>query len=125
MTTTEDVARGFTALCKAGQFDEAGDKYWADDVVSIEPMTGEMALLQGTAAVKAKGEWWYANHEIHSAVTQGPYVNGDQFTVHFAMDVTPKGGQRMQMDEIGLYTVQNGLIVEERFIMALPPEAEA
>ena len=126
MTTTEDVARGFTALCKEGKFDEAGEKYWADDVVSIEPMTGEMALLQGTAAVKAKGEWWAANHEIHSTTTNGPYVNGEQFIVHFAMDVTPKaGGGRMSLDEVGLYTVQNGLIVEERFIMALPPEAAA
>ena len=31
------------------------------------------------------------------------------------MDVTPKDGQRMAMDEHGLYTVQNGKIVEERF----------
>lgn len=32
------------------------------------------------------------------------------------MDVTPKDGERMQMDEIGLYTVRDGKIVEERFL---------
>jgi hypothetical protein len=31
------------------------------------------------------------------------------------MDVTPKGGKRMGMDEVGLYTVKNGKIVEESF----------
>jgi ketosteroid isomerase-like protein len=32
------------------------------------------------------------------------------------MDVTPKqSGQRTTMDEVGLYTVRNGKIAEERF----------
>jgi predicted ester cyclase len=33
------------------------------------------------------------------------------------MDVTTKEtGQRMQMKEVGLYTVKNGKIVEEKFL---------
>jgi ketosteroid isomerase-like protein len=75
-----------------------------------------MAEIRGTAAVKAKSDWWYANHEVHSVESFGPYVNGDQFAVRFAMDITAKeNGQRMQMDEVGLYTVRDGKIVEERF----------
>ena len=35
--------------------------------------------------------------------------------VGFKMDVTPKGGARHTMDEVGLYTVKDGRIVEERF----------
>jgi ketosteroid isomerase-like protein len=31
------------------------------------------------------------------------------------MDVTPKGGKRTKMDEVGVFTVANGKIVEERF----------
>jgi len=42
-------------------------------------------------------------------------VNGDQFMVRFSMDVTPKGGARMSMDEMGLYTVKDGKVIEERF----------
>jgi ketosteroid isomerase-like protein len=118
--SVEEVARDFAALCKAGELDAAGEKYWADDIVSIEPMTGDMAVLQGTAAVKAKGEWWYANHEVHQVTTDGPYVDGDKFILRFTLDVTPKGGERMQADELGVYTVRGGLVVEERFIMALP-----
>jgi len=117
---TQELATEFVALCKAGKFDEAGDRFWSPDIVSIEPMEGEMAVLKGLAAVKAKGEWWYANHEVHGTEAQGPYVNGDQFAVRFNLDVTAKAsGQRMQMEEIGLYTVKDGRITEERFLFRM------
>jgi len=34
------------------------------------------------------------------------------------MDLTPKGGERTTMDEVGLYTLVDGLIVEEQFFYA-------
>lgn len=112
---TQEIATAFTELCRKGEFDEAGRRFWSDDIVSREPMEGDMALLKGRAAVEKKGEWWYANHEVHKVDVGGPYVNGDQFVVRFTMDVTPKGGQRMTMDEVGVYTVLDGKVVEERF----------
>jgi hypothetical protein len=60
-----DIAADLVALCKAGKFDESGEKYWADDVVSIEAMPGDMARVAGKAAVRGKGEWWAANNEVH------------------------------------------------------------
>ena len=39
------------------------------------------------------------------------------------MDVTPKDGQRMTLDEMGVYTVKNGKIVEESFFMGGPHAA--
>ena len=40
----------------------------------------------------------------------------DRFALRFLIDVTPKeSGKRMQMDEVGLYTVRGDKIVEERF----------
>ncbi|MEO7546851.1 MAG: nuclear transport factor 2 family protein [Ramlibacter sp.] len=113
--STQEVANAFTALCKQGKFDEAGKEFWSDSVVSLEAMQGEGARAEGRKAVEAKGEWWYANHEVHSAKTEGPYVHGDQFIVRFTLDLTPKGGARMTMDEMGQYTVADGKIVEERF----------
>ena len=74
-------------------------------------------LLKGRKAVEGKGQWWYANHEVHNVKVEGPYVHGDQFVVRFKMEVTPKGKQPMNLDEVGLYTVQNGKIVEERFFI--------
>ena len=121
MTTqmnTQDLAKTFTELCAKGQLEAAGQKFWSDDVVSREPMTGDLAVIKGRKAVEGKGAWWSANHEIHDVKVQGPYVHGDQFAVRFTMDVTPKGGQRATMDEIGIYTVRGGKIVEERFFYA-------
>jgi hypothetical protein len=113
--TTQELANAFTQLCKDGKFEEAGKRFWSDDVVSREPMEGEMAMIKGRAGVEKKGEWWYANHEVHNVKVEGPYVHGDQFVVRFSMEVTPKGQARMSMDEVGLYTVKNDKIAEERF----------
>jgi hypothetical protein len=114
--TTAEVAAAFTAMLKANDHEGAAAKFNAPDIVSVEAMDGPMARIQGTAAVKAKAEWWYANHTVHSVTTEGPYVNGDQFTVRFRMDLTTNAtGVRSQGDEIGLYTVKNGKIVEEKF----------
>ena len=110
-----EVAQKFAAALKAGRFEEA-ERFWSDDVASIEAMDGPMHEARGRAAVHAKGEWWIANHEVHRFEAFGPYMNGDQFTLRFSIDVTPKAsGQRTQMEEVGLYTVRDGKIVEERF----------
>ena len=118
MHTTAEVAKDLVELCRAGKFGESGEKYWADDVVSVEAggPAGMDPVSRGKAAARGKGEWWTNAHDIHSVDAHGPYVNGDQFTVRFVMDVTVKeSGQRMQMDEIGLYTLRDGKIAEERF----------
>ena len=116
---TRTVAEQFTQLCKEGKFDEAGQRFWSSHVVSLEPNEGPMSRCEGRAAVEAKGQWWYENHEMHRFDTEGPFVHGDQFAVRFFIDVTPKtgemAGKRMQMTEVGLYTVKEGKVVEERF----------
>ena len=112
---TKAIAKAFTDLCAKGEFDHAGQKFWSDDVVSREPGDGDMAVLKGRKAVVGKGEWWYANHTIHNTKVEGPYVHGDQFVVRFTMDLTPKDGKRHTMDEVGVYTVKNGKIVDESF----------
>jgi ketosteroid isomerase-like protein len=97
---------------------EALDILSADDVVSVEAvgMPGVQQEIKGLAAVKGKGEWWLANHEIHSASVTGPWPHEDRFVVGFQYDVTNKAsGKRMKMDEVGLYTVRNGKIVREEF----------
>lgn len=116
--TTQDVANDLVALCKEGKFGEAGEKYWANDVVSVEagaPGGGD-PISHGIDAARGKGAWWTANHDVHGVEVRGPYVNGDQFVVHFKMDITPKAsGQRATMDEMAVYTLKAGKIAEERF----------
>lgn len=92
--------------------------FYADDAVSVESFAppGADKASQGMAAIQAKGEWWRANHEVHSFSVTGPWPHEDRFIVGFQFDVTHKpSGQRMKMEEMALYTVQNGLIVREEF----------
>lgn len=111
-TIGEDVV----ALARAGQFDAIGETYWSPDVVSIEAMDGPMARLEGIEAVRGKTEWWNSAHQVHGGNAHGPWVNGDQFAVRYEIDVTNReSGERIAMDEIALYTVRDGKIVEERF----------
>jgi len=120
--TVLEIGKDLVALCAAGKYAECGDKYWSDDVVSIEAGSpgGGDAVTRGKAAVHGKGEWWANAHEIHSTEAHGPYVNGEQFGVRFVMDITVKEtGARMTMDELGLYTIADGKIVEERFFYAM------
>ncbi len=116
--TTKDIAGDLVALCKAGKFADSGEKYWADDVVSIEPggPPGMDPVSRGKDAARAKGEWWAAAHDTHGVEVDGPYLNGDQFIVRFTMDITVReSGNRMKMEETALYTIKNGKIAEERF----------
>ena len=114
---TQELAKAFTDMCAKGELEAAGKKFWSDDIVSREPMTGDMAELKGRKAVEGKTQWWNANHEVHDLKVEGPYVHGDQFVVRFKLDVTPKGQKRIHLDEVGLYTVRNNRIVEESFFM--------
>jgi ketosteroid isomerase-like protein len=110
-----ELAQDFARLIAEGRDREAAETYWAEDVVSREAMDGPMAVTRGRAAIFAKHDWWAQNHEVHGTEVSGPFVNGDQFALRFGLDVTPKGGERVRMDEVGLYTVRDGRIVEERF----------
>ena len=116
--STADVANDLVALLKAGKFEECGEKYWADGVVSVEPggPPGMDRVARGKPAVEAKSQWWADNHETQNVEIEGPYINDDQFTCRFKMKVKVKAsGQIMDMDEHALYTVKDGKIVEEKF----------
>ena len=113
--TTAAIAKTFTEALKRQDY-PAAEACWAEDVVSIENMEGPMQRVAGREAVHGKSVWWFGAHEIHAFEAHGPYVNGDQFAVRFKVDVTNKeSGQRVKMDEVGLYTVRAGKVAEERF----------
>ncbi len=115
--TTAELASAFTTMLRADQHKEAAARFNAPDIVSREAMEGPMAVCTGTAEVKAKSDWWYANHEVHSFETGEPLVNGNQFLLRFVIDVTRvyAGNERVKAEEFGLYTVHEGKIIEERF----------
>ncbi|GAC1646955.1 MAG: hypothetical protein NVS9B15_05360 [Acidobacteriaceae bacterium] len=120
--SAKEVGQKLVELCKAGKNLEAVESLYSEDVVSVEaggpPDTPRE--MSGKQAIRDKHHWWYTNHEVHSATTEGPYPKDDQFIVTFGLDVTHKAsGQRFQMQEAGLYTVENGKIVREEFFYSM------
>ena len=116
--STLEIANKLVDLCRQGKNLEALTTLYSPDAVSVEAiaMPGSGQSATGLAAIKAKGEWWVANHEVHSAVVTGPWPHGNRFIVGFNYEVTNKpSGQRMHMEEAALYTVENGKIVREEF----------
>ena len=114
--TTHEIAARFHALAQQEKWFEIQDECFADDVRSVEPAGPETC---GKKAAHEKGEAWARANDIHSSGVEGPYVHGDRFVVRFTIDLTQRDtGQRMQLDEVGLYTLKNGKIVEERFFYA-------
>jgi hypothetical protein len=118
MTTTQEVADKLVKLCSQGKFQEATESLYSQDIVSMEAGAppGGSREAKGIAAVKAKGEWWGANHEVHSAAVEGPLVAGSHFAVGFKLDVTFKPqSKRFKLEEVAVYKVVDGKIVYEEF----------
>ncbi|HEV1288155.1 MAG TPA: nuclear transport factor 2 family protein [Bryobacteraceae bacterium] len=125
MSDTLSVGKKLVELCREGKHMEAINELYSPHIVSVEAGAppGGSARSEGIAAIKGKGEWWAANHEVHKAEAEGPYPHGDRFIVHFKYDVTakagPMAGKRFVMDETALYTVKDGKIAHEEFFYSM------
>ena len=120
--TTKEVADTLVKLCSENKFEEATKALYSPDIVSIEPFAppGQSPETKGIQGVIAKGEWWVANHEVHSTTVEGPLVAGSHFAVTFKMDVTHKPDKRrFKMEEVAVYKVADGKIVREQFFYSM------
>jgi ketosteroid isomerase-like protein len=120
--TTQEVANTLVKLCSAGKFQEAAEALYSPEIVSMEAGAppGQSRESKGLDAVKAKGEWWTANHDVHSCVVEGPLVAGNHFSVVFRLDVTFKPqAKRFTMEEVAVYKVADGKIVYEEFFYSM------
>jgi len=129
-TDTSDalaVGKQLAEFCNQGQNLDGINALYADNVVSVEACDmGNPELPQtttGIEGVRKKNEWWCEHNEVHSGKVTGPFPHGDKFILIFDYDVTskcgPMAGQRMQMQEAGLYTVENGKVTKEEFFYSM------
>lgn len=80
---------------------------------------GVERVVSGVSAILAKGEKWGRDNEIHSVELSGPFPFDQRFAVYFRFEVTNKPTERrLQMEEVGLFTVEGGKIVREEFLYA-------
>ena len=116
--STAEIANELVNLCRQGRNIDAVNKLYGDDIVSVESASGPgmPSEMKGLEAIRGKNQWWLDNHEVHSGEAIGPFLGDNQFAVQFKYDVTQKkSGQRFQLDEMALYTVAGGKIVQEHF----------
>ena len=123
-TSTAAVAEELVSLCRVGRNLDAINTLYSPDIVSVESMGNEQMPRQqkGIDAIRQKNQWWSDNNEVHSSNVEGPFVGEGKFAVYYNYDVTFKPtGKRDRMEEMALYTVQDGKVVREQFFYRTSP----
>lgn len=97
-----------------GQLLDAFDKYYAENVVMTEPR----GTRKGKAECRAYEEQFLNNvEEFHNLDVKS--IGSDEATattfVQSMMDITFKGGQRAQMDQVAVQKWEGDQIVHEEF----------
>jgi hypothetical protein len=118
--STPHIAKRLVELCNKGEFEAAQRELFAEDAVSIEPRaSADFAKeTKGLKAIIEKGHKWAAGVEqVYSCVVSQPLVAGNSFACTMAIDLTPKGQDRMKLAEVCVYQVKDGKIVSEQFFM--------
>ncbi|MGH8093537.1 MAG: SnoaL-like domain-containing protein [Chthoniobacterales bacterium] len=116
---TEEVAKKVVELTRKQAWKEALESLYAKDIVSVESRSDESGSpeTRGIEGVRGKVDWWLDAMQTHSVKVRGPFVAHDRFVVRYDMDVTDKSSKkRMQLSEVGVYTVKDGKIVREEFL---------
>lgn len=115
------VASKFVELCRQGKNFDVMHTMYSPNIISVE---GDGKETAGQGPVIKKSEDWGSDKTFHSETVAGPFFSGatpDQFTVYFTLNFTPKAtGQRMTMEEVGIYTVKNDQITREQFFYDVP-----
>ncbi len=118
--TTREVADKLVDMCRQAKNLEAVEELYADNVVSKEMPGYPVEITSGIKAVHKKSEDWLANvQEFHSGDIADPVIAGNHFTTRMSFDVTFKDRGRQQMDEVCVYEVNNGKIVNEQFFYTM------
>jgi len=117
MQSLAEIASDYAALMAAGETLAAAEKYWASDIIALEPANSESdGPTIGKPAALAKLTRWLAANAMSEMLIDGPFITGDQFALFIDMEITRRAtGERKPFSEIATYTVREGQIVEERF----------
>ncbi|GAB1857891.1 hypothetical protein MHTCC0001_27280 [Flavobacteriaceae bacterium MHTCC 0001] len=119
--STQDVANQWAQMCREGKNLECIETLYADNVTSKEmPGVPYGEALTGKQEVYDKSKQWLENVvEFHSGDISDPIVADNHFTSKMSFDVTFKDRGRQQMEEICVFEVNNGKIINEQFFYTM------
>lgn len=118
--TTKEIASRLVELCRKGDFDAAQSELFAEDATSIEPhATPDFEKeTKGKNAIKEKGEKWNVMVKtVHNIEVSDPLVATSSFACTMRMHITMKEHGEMDMTELCVYSVKDGKITSEQFLM--------
>ncbi|PCJ67318.1 MAG: hypothetical protein COA58_03080 [Bacteroidetes bacterium] len=120
---TQEIANKLVFYCRQGDFSSCYAELYSPDCVSQEPKGAQWETANGMEEMAKKGEKWNSMvAEMHGAEVGDPIVAGNHFSCRMWNDMTFTDGNRVQMDELCVYEVQDGKIVREEFFYNVPSQ---
>ena len=116
MADSERIGNAVVAHINSGA--DSDEPIWAEhyhpNYASIE---ADGMTHTGLDQIREKHAQWFGMFDVHGVKAEGPYITQNGFCVRLEMDVEAKDGSmpRMQMAEIGHYTVEGGKVTREEF----------
>ena len=120
--TTQEIANRLVTLCRTGQSATAYQELFASDAVAYEMPGAPNAVTKGIPALLEKSKAWEdnINRVVRMEVTD-PVVYGNYIAMGMGVQVEKTDGSLGNFEhEMCVYRVNDGKIVEERFIYAMP-----
>jgi ketosteroid isomerase-like protein len=113
----QEVASRLVQLCREGKNVEAINELYDDNIVSIEPdgspMQGKTVGKQ--AVLESTNRWFDSVQQLHSVDISNPLVSDDFFACTMKIDATYKEHGRNVMNELCVFEVRDGKIVNDQF----------
>ncbi len=116
--TTQEVANRYYELIQMHQYEQIQNELYAPDAVSIEPEndTNLPLVVTGIEALRQKEGLFFSQVEaMHGSYMSEIVVSSFFFSMMTGMDVTMRGKQRKNKEQICVFEVRNGKIVKEQF----------
>ncbi len=125
--TTQEVANRLVELCREGDYETVYRELYSPNAVSVEPQGAPLERAEGMEQIKAKGERWNEMVEtVNSSEVSDPIVAENYFTCTMKMNVTFKGAPApTNMEEVVVYNVKEGKVVQEQFFYTPAPAPQA
>ena len=122
--TTQEVANRLVTLCREGKYEQAVKELYSPEIVSVEPEGAPNRIVKGLSAVAEKGAKFESMVEkVNSSVVSDPIVAENFFSCAMLMNLQMKGAPvAINMDEVCVYTVNDGKIVREEFFYTPQPQ---
>ena len=113
----QQVASRLVQLCREGKNVEAINELYDDNIVSIEPEGSPMAgkTVGKQAVLESTNRWFDSVQQLHSVDISNPLVSDDFFACTMNVDATYKEHGRNVMNELCVFEVRDGKIVNDQF----------